>query len=160
MNGLKSYRLKTVVMLMVKQNPHKDWKVDPSVFLEVLGALGSHLERGTIPYYFDENQNLIHGMPNTRKAEIAYFIDEAVRDLRQSLGTKFCYDTWSKVYFEKSCTKLSMPSESFEETRVVPTAVANDSKCTARFCKFVLIVKLLFFFTWIVEHGSKWVKIK
>ncbi len=98
MRGLKSYRLKTVVMLMVRENPNRFWELDHEDFLDVLEELRDHLANGSIPYYFDRKHNLILGMPDWRKAEIAGFIDEAIDDLRMSLGTEHCYDTWRKYF--------------------------------------------------------------
>ncbi len=158
MRGLKSYRLKTVVMLMVRKDPDRLWRLDYTTFLEVLEALRCHLNCGTIPSYFDASHNLIHGMDTWRKIDIAGFINNAVEDLRASVGTRLCYDTWTKYFEKERSTRITMPSEDVLYERRVATRPATDD-CMCATC-FIIVTLLFFVIVLLGAFGSKWIKIR
>ncbi len=121
MTGFSSYSLKTVVMLMIRENPKEKWENSdkPKLFLKVrisfillailkrwialqaLEYLQSQLEKGMVPYYFDKGHDVTGQLGATKKKSAAGYLAASVKKLRASMDTEQCSDVW-RGYF-KAC---------------------------------------------------------
>ena len=95
--GISSYALKTAVMHMLKDNPSLDWnkKHMGQRWLEAVELLRNFLKKGSIPFYFDFQANLLHSFgPNDNTISRANWLDKQVEKLRGSKDGENCRDVW------------------------------------------------------------------
>ena len=53
-----------------------------------------YMEKGSIPYIFDRTCNLLWEMEEDTKRAAAEFLKGTIPELRESIGTIQCLDTW------------------------------------------------------------------
>ena len=57
-----------------------------------------YMEKGSIPYIFDRTCNLLWSMQEENKRIAAEFLKGSVPELRESIGTVGCFDTWMEKF--------------------------------------------------------------
>lgn len=99
---LSSYSLKTVVMDMIRNDPHDDWRESEQAehFLQALKHLLKLLENQKINYFFDASSNILwKDVKPVQVMNMVNFLKKAIEKLETSANTADCKKVWMQ-YFE------------------------------------------------------------
>ena len=99
---MDSYKLKTLVMLMIREDPSSLWnkKNMAENFLRALRFMTTRLHQGRIEHIFVERSNLFVNLKFGQLNHMSAFLRAAIYDLDRSLDTRECRSVWLK-YFQK-----------------------------------------------------------
>ena len=108
--NLFSYALKTIVMEMIRDDPHDEWdeKQLAHHFLKTLKILNKKLENGQIEYFFDPNYNLLDNKNNLNPESIrsmAIWLRNVIQKLENSMTKPSCRKVWM-WHFETSTMRI------------------------------------------------------
>ena len=99
---MDSYKLKTLVMLMIKEDPSSMWnnKDIAKNFLRALHFMNKKLHQGRIEHVFVEKSNLFVNLKFGQLNHMSSFLSLTIDELERSLYTRECRSVWLK-YFQK-----------------------------------------------------------
>jgi len=100
LQGLSSYSLKTLVMLMIRKDPTFEWKEEksPNIFLDSLTYLHQMLENEFLPFYFHPQSNVIEKLSKIHIFNMKCWLAKAKKKLELSKDTESCKSVWTKYF--------------------------------------------------------------
>ena len=100
LQGLSSYSLKTLVMLMIRKNPTFEWREEnlPNIFLDSLTHLHHMLENEFLPFYFHPQSNVIENLSKIHIFNMKCWLAKAKRELELSKDAESCKSIWAKYF--------------------------------------------------------------
>jgi len=100
LQGLSSYSLKTLVMLMIRKDPTFEWKEEKlsNIFLDSLTYLHQMLENEFLPFYFHPQSNVIEKLSKIHIFNMKCWLAKAKKKLELSKDAESCKSIWTKYF--------------------------------------------------------------
>ena len=119
--GLSSYSLKTLVMLMIRKEPQFEWKEEelPAIFLKTLKYLHEVLEKQFLPFYFHPGSNIFDKLSSSHMFNMKSWIAKVIKKLENTKDTETCKLTWYSYF--------NVEQDSISESDIENIDNGNDS---------------------------------